>query len=395
MRRKTSTITRDLPLGEIIRPGRRRRPRWRLPGLPGGIGLALKYVAIALVVATVLGGGLLTYASLKLKGASQPVEAISPRKPDEPMNVLVLGSDSRAVLPESDQERFDPTGQDRRSGRRADTIILVHLDEQRDKVVIVSFPRDLRVGYPEGKAGRINATYQRGPDAVVGAIESFTALPIHHFVEINFVGFREIVDALGGVRVHFERAIREPDSGLNVPAGCVELKGDQALAFVRVRKIDDDFGRITRQQIFLRLMAEKMISARTLMNPLKVLRLINQGFGAVTTDPDLSLGDVKALTLRLRGFDPERVDMRVVPSTPERIGGVAYVIADQRQSDSLFAAIRERRPLPDFGRTGVSDIAPSDIRISVLNGTTARGLAAAAAERLKGRGFEVMAVTNA
>ncbi|MGH2704883.1 MAG: LCP family protein [Actinomycetota bacterium] len=377
---------------DIIRTGRKGRRRRALPAA------ARRAVGYGLVVLLVVGAvlvALLAYAQLKFKANSEKIGALADQKVSEPMNVLILGSDSRAVIPESERERFDPTGRDRGSGRRADTIILLHVDEKRNKAILIHFPRDLKVHYPSGKTGKVNGAYQQGPDAMVKTVEAFTGLPIHHYVEVNFVGFRNIVDALGGVRVAFERPIKEPDSGLDVQAGCVELKGDQALAFVRMRKLDDDFGRIARQQLFVRLMVEKLVSARTLLNPVKVVQLINLFSRNVTSDTALSVGDATSIARRVRTFDAGGVDMRVVPSTPQSIGGVSYVIANESQSTALFTAIRDRRPLPDYGRTGVSAIDPGEVRITVFNGTDVTGLAKRAEAELKSKEYEVVATGNA
>lgn len=362
-------------------------------------------VLLALVL---LGGGLLAYAAIRLKG-NQVAIPLPSRASDEPMNVLVLGSDSREGLSKEDQARLDPTGEDAKSGRRADTIVLVHIDEQKKQAVLVHFPRDLKVTYPGGGTGKINAAYQRGPAAMVRTVEKVSSLPIHHYIEVNFVGFRNIVQALGGVRVYFEHPIHDKDSGLNVPKGCVELNGDRALAFVRVRKIDSDFGRIARQQLFARLIMNKVVSAGTLLNPLKVVRLVTIGTSNVRTDDALGPGDMKDIALRLRSFDPGQVDMRVVPST----AGPSYVYENDEQADALFAALKNGTALPDVGKaaspnvdtttkaaapapsTSSSPVTPEDVSLSVLNGTGKAGLARAEADRLMPRGFQVVEVGDA
>lgn len=386
MSHRSPTLSTGPRWDEIIKSSRSaRRHRFRSGRRRRGAFFALMVLAIL----AVLSGGVFAYLQLKLRGNSQTIEALASQKPDQPMNVLVLGSDSRAALPEEELEKFDPTGRDRSTGRRADTIILIHIDEVREKAVIVHFPRDLRVRHPNGGLGKINGVYQKGPDAMVETVQSFTGLSVHHFVEVNFVGFRNVVEALGGVDVYFERPIEEPDSGLNVPSGCVKLTGDQALAFVRVRKIDNDFGRIARQQLFVSLMMDKITSARTLFNPVKIIRLVNLFSKNVTTDAEISIGDMTKLGARLRSFDPQRVDMRVVPSSGRNIGGVSYVIANDRQTKALFAAIRERKPLPDYGRTGVSPVDPADVNISVLNGTAVKGLGAKAFEELRAKEYSM------
>lgn len=355
----------------------------------------LGYIAVLALVIVLLVASIYVYAEIKIDANQKELANIAGRASADPMNVLVLGSDSREDLSPEEQARFDPEGVDRKTGRRADTIIVLHIDEKRDQVVLVHFPRDLRVTLPGGSTGKINGAYQKGPDAIIQTVSEFSGLPIHHYVEVNFSGFNNIVNALGGIKFHFDNAINEPDSGLHVPAGCVELNGDQALAFVRVRKIDDDFGRIARQQMFIKQMMDKVTSPGTILNPYKVLRLVNLFAENVTTDAELSVLEMQGLALRLRNFGSERVDMRVVPSRPARIGGISFVIADQSQTEALFSALRDRDSLPDYGRTGVSPIDPADVQVAVLNGTDVNGLAARAADELRAKEFAVAGIGDA
>ncbi len=369
--------------------GRRGRHRWSR-----GARLAF-YTFMFVLILSLIAGAVLAYVVIRLGGERQDIAELSSQAPKAPLNVLIVGSDSREGLSPEELKKFDPEGTDRKTGRRADTIILVHVDEKRDEVVLVHFPRDLRVALPGGKTGKINGAYQGGAGSVVKTVESFTGLEMNHYVEVDFTGFRSIVDALGGIDVFFERPINEKDSGLNVPKGCVRLKGDQALAFVRVRKIDSDFGRIARQQLFVKLMMEKLTRKGTVLNPIKVVKLVNLFSKNVKTDADLAISDMKTLALRLRGFDSSKLDLRAVPSSGARIGGVSFVVANKRQSDALFAAIKERKALPDYGRTGVSTLEPEDVEISVLNGTRVDGEARKVADALKAAGYQVVATGDA
>ncbi len=355
----------------------------------------LAYFMIFMSVVALIAVSVFAYVHLKLQANSDDIASLSSRAPSEPMNVLVLGSDSRQDLSPEEQEKYDPEGVDRRTGRRADTIILLHLDERRDQAVLVSFPRDLLVDLPGGKEGKINGSYQGGPDDVIQTVEKFTGLPVHHYIEANFTGFKNISNALGGVKVFFERPINDPDSGLVVPKGCVELKGDMALSFVRSRKIDSDFGRIERQQLFLKLMMEKVTSTGTMLNPVRVVSLVNIFAENVKTDTEMSPNDMRKIAWRLRRFDPKNLDMRVVPSAGARIRGASYVVANEKQKTGLFTAIKERKPLPDYGRTGVSAVEPSQVRLSLLNGTNVAGMAKNAVDEFKAKGFDVVAVGDA
>jgi len=408
-----------LDWGSVVKSQRTVKPRHRIPGFPrpprlrGGRHRApvvrswAARAGIVFLVLILLAGVLVVYANFRLTRIDIP---LPDRAASEPMNVLVLGSDSREGLSEEDQAKLDPTGRDARSGRRADTIVLVHIDEQQRKAVLVHFPRDLKVTFPDGGTGKINGAYQKGAESMVRTVEKVSGLPIHHYIEVNFVGFRNIVNALGGVDVYFERAINDKDSGLNVKKGCVELKGDQALAFVRVRKIDSDFGRIARQQLFARLVMDKVISAGTLFNPVKVVRLVTLGAENITADEGLGPGDMKDIAIRLTNLDPNSVDMRVYPSTPSD----SFVYPDQKEADALFAALKEGEPLPDYGKeaaptvdatvsrpaaaaptTAAPAVKPGDVSLSVLNGTPKAGAARAEADKLTPKGFKVVEVADA
>jgi LCP family protein required for cell wall assembly len=329
------------------------------------------------MLVVVLGaGGLVGYARFRL-GRHHVVACAACRSSDgatAPMNVLVLGSDRRPG--------------DNSDGQRADTIALLHIDFKSSKAILVNLPRDLRVKAPDGQFVKINSFYNQGPTAMVQAVNSFSGLPIDHYVEVNFTGFRHIVDTLGGVRMRFSRAVNDPDSGLNVPGGCVTLGGDQALAFVRVRHVDSDYGRIARQQFFVQLVMKQVLSAGTLLNPLKVVNLVNAGAGNVTTDIGLGTGTIEKLALQLRNFTAKTVDFRVVPSQPQYLAGASYAIPFAGQSAALFDAIKSGAALPDYGKQG-SAITPSSVTATILNGTTTPGITAQAQTELQAAGYVV------
>ncbi|HYR61135.1 MAG TPA: LCP family protein [Actinomycetota bacterium] len=342
----------------------------------------LKYAGILVLVGLLGAGGLVGYARFRL-GRHHVVPCAACRSTDgatAPMNVLVLGSDRRP----------GDTG----AGQRADTIALLHVDFKTSKAILVNLPRDLRVKAPNGDAVKINSFYNDGPTAMVQAVTSFTGIPVDHYVEVNFTGFRNIVNTIGGVRIRFSQAVDDSDSGLNVPAGCVTLNGDQALAFVRVRHLDSDYGRIARQQFFVQLVMKQVLSAGTLLNPLKVINLVNVGAGNVTTDNGLGAGTIEKLALELRNFTPKTVDFRVVPSQPQTIEGVSYVIPFAGQSAALFDAIKNVTTLPDYGKQG-SPIAPSTVNVTILNGTSTQSVTALAQAELQAAGYPVVATGSA
>jgi polyisoprenyl-teichoic acid--peptidoglycan teichoic acid transferase len=153
---------------------------------------------------------------------------------DGSVNLLVVGSDARQGLR---QGGFGETG-----GQRSDVIIVVHLVPAARHATVLSIPRDLYVPVAgTGGSAKINSAFNRGPGQRVQTIQQSFGIPIHHYLLVNFDGFREVVDALGGVSMHFPRPVRDSndghnESGLNIPrTGCQRLGGSQALALARSR----------------------------------------------------------------------------------------------------------------------------------------------------------------
>src|SRR5579872_2375123 len=302
-----------------------------------------------------------------------------------PFNVLIVGSDTRQVLNSADQQLYDPTGVDQNSPQRADTIAILHVEPAAGKAVLINIPRDLRVpALSGGGYTKINSYYNNGVSPMVQGIENVTGLTINHYVEVNFDSFRTITDALGGVNVYFNQSVYDANSGLKEPKGCDLVTGDQALAFVRDRDTDSDFGRIARQQLFVKLMMGKVLTPSTLLNPVKVASLINLGLGTVTHDSGLSLGTMLSLFREFHGLNSSDIDFRVLPSYPDNtpIDGQLYVLESSNQADALLSALKNNTTLPPYGIQGVSSIEPSQVPTAVLNGTGVAGLAGHASDAL-------------
>jgi LCP family protein required for cell wall assembly len=148
---------------------------------------------------------------------------------------LIIGSDTRAFVDSAaDEQHFgDAQGQ---SGQRSDTIMVAHVDPTTGTGMLVSFPRDLWVDIPGAGKSRINAAFNIGPQRVIETIKQDFDVDINHYLEVNFAGFRDIVSALGSVPLFFPAPARDKKTGLNVPeAGCQNLNGEQAFAYVRSR----------------------------------------------------------------------------------------------------------------------------------------------------------------
>ncbi|HJR19486.1 MAG TPA: LCP family protein [Actinomycetota bacterium] len=368
----------------------------------------LKWLLIATLSLAALVGGtaayLWDYVNDKFRETHQDLK-VDPLPAGQAQNILVLGSDRRDVVDKAQQDERAFRGG---SGRRADTILVVHVPADHASATILSFPRDLRVRIP-GRSGfsKINAAYNggtvdgkklNGPDLMMETIRRHTGLKIHHYVEINFASFQKIVDAVGGVRLCVDRPYDDKESGLIVEkAGCQVYGGKLALSYVRMRKQDPrgDFGRIERQQQFMRVLMSKVTSIGVLADPLAIRKLADAVAAGVITDEELDLGEVQGIANKLADYKQSNVDFRVVPSFPDYIGGVSYVIQREAQARALYKALREDTELPPFGKTGASIPKPEDVTIQVLNGTGVAGLAGEVRDELERLGFDVTEIGNA
>jgi LCP family protein required for cell wall assembly len=312
-----------------------------------------------------------------------------------PRNVLLLGSDSRAGLSEQEQAAFG--SEETVGGERTDTIIMMSIDPRREQVVVVHFPRDLRVEIPGHGTDKINAAYDYGgPDLVVRTVRDFTGMRIHNYMEIDLAGFEHLVDTLGGVRICVDRPMEDDKAGLHIPkAGCYEMDGQTALAFVRARSVTGDlipdFSRIVRQQQFMRATMNKLLSVDSLLND----EVIKEAVGAVRVDSSVDAGVLVELGQRLRALaedDPsgaESLDLRVVPGSPATVGDVSYVLADQPDTRQLFEALKAGESLGKLGQTlDLTLPTPGIIKVRVLTtfGTGPEG----AEELLSDAGFIVL-----
>ncbi len=320
-----------------------------------------------------------------------------PEELDGVVNVLAIGTDSREGL--SDEE-LRQLGTERAGGQRTDTIMLVQLNLDRGGVRLLSFPRDLLVTRCDGTRGRINGAYavgeqdgRGGPTCLVETITELTDVPIHHFVEVDFAGFIDVVDALDGVSMWLEEPLEDAYAGVDLPAGCVNMDGATALGYVRSRHADDsgDFGRIERQQRFLNTVLDEAVSMGTLVNPSRVFRLINSAARAVETDEGLGLEEMRALAYSLRDLDPEEMDVYTVPGRNRRIDGAWMVVSKDEQAEQLYTAFRDADPVPEgVGVNEPGDVVVDDVPpLHVLDGSDRTTLAWDVASALEREGFEV------
>ncbi len=330
--------------------------------------------------------------------------------PRDAKNILIVGSDSRGDLKAG--QGTQGKGKNFVTGQRADTVILAHLYGDSDKAQLVSFPRDSWVPIPEytdaktgevveASEGKLNSTFfGGGPPLLLKTISELTGLYIDHYMQIDFDGFQAVVNKLDGVEVCLPKAAKEKDSGIDLPAGRSVIKGDQALAFVRQRKglPNGDIDRIKRQQQFIGAIVRKVLSAGTLLNPVKINGVVSVATESLEVDEGLTFDDLKDLALRFRSFNAGGVIFTTVPISD--INGFrkrqSVVLLDDEQGRVLFDSIRRDVPpgTPEDKATAPPTepliVPPQSIRVRVFNGAGVQGLGRKAASDLEEVGFLVV-----
>jgi LCP family protein required for cell wall assembly len=266
-------------------------------------------------------------------------------------NYLMVGTDDRSTLPDSDGEKF---GKGQVTGSRTDTIMLLRVDPDADRAWVLSFPRDLWVRIAgTDRFDRINSAFSRGEGVLVQTIRENFNLPVDHLVIVDFVGFQKIVGALGGVPICFAKPTRDTVTGLNQPPGCNVLDESQAIAFVRSRRLQvgengewktdpsSDRGRIRRQQTFIRAVMSRALKGG-FASPARVNAAIPRLKDAIVIDKGLDLGEVLALARDLRSFDPAELEAFTVPTVDARIDGKAVQTVNDEAAKSIIGRFGSR-----------------------------------------------------
>ena len=257
----------------------------------------------ALVTAVAGAFGIVRNVHAQLDGIRRETTATSALSAPDPLfeNYLLVGSDSRAGADPSDAD-FNAVGAEGDiGGQRSDTLMVMHYVKKSGSVSLLSIPRDLWVAIGGGEDfQRINTAYQAGTDVLVRTVQSALGVPIHHYVELDFQGFKQIVDAIGGVSVCVNYPSRDKHTGLFMKPGCSILDGVEALAFARSRffeqKVDgewqidgsSDIGRTARQRSFVEALLKSSVIG-VVGNPFSVGKVMSGGLGAIVVDEQLDL----------------------------------------------------------------------------------------------------------
>lgn len=288
-----------------------------------------------------------------------------PDKPTSAMNILLVGSDNRNGLTRDQIRELWVGGTEVAAGSRSDTMLLVHISKDRDSAVIISLPRDSLVTIPEhvssldktkmvpARQNKLNAAFSfGGAPLLIETLEGETGLRIDHYIEINFLGFTNIIDALGGIDVCVKKDIDDSKSDLQLSAGLQTLDGIQALKYVRTRAFDGqgDIGRMKRQQEFMSAVLQKATSTGTLLNPIKLVSFFNAAIKTVTTDNEFNKNDLLTLGKQLKNLSADRVRTLTVPlsnanARAEGVGSV--VIWDSVLAPDLFNRLLNDQPIID------------------------------------------------
>jgi LCP family protein required for cell wall assembly len=345
---------------------------------------ALLLVLVGMVVVGVVVAGRL---------ARIPVDGLA--SGGSPRHVLIIGSDSREGLTREEERELSTGSGEVFTGERTDTIILLTIE--RGRAAMLSFPRDLWVERCDGSFGRINvATSIDGPGCLVETVAGVSGIRAHHVLRVTFGGFRDVVDAVGGVELCLEDAIADRDAGIDLPAGCQVLDGVDALGYVRVRKIDNDLERIRRQQQFVQALAGELTEPAVLLNPLALWRLSGQAGQAVQVDERMGVVDLARLGWAGRAVAAGELATYTVPVVPRTTSGGADVLdLQQPEAEALFQRFSDGRILAEATGEDEPELSREEIRVSVANGAGIAGLAGSVADALAALGYEIGEVTNA
>ncbi|MFB9516153.1 LCP family protein [Streptomyces purpureus] len=321
-------------------------------------------------------------------------------------NILVVGTDGRDKIGPAEKEKYRLGGA---PCHCTDTVMLVHISEDRERASIVSLPRDSYAMMPEhtdatsGKHHqahpvKLNAAYaEGGPALTVRTVENMTRVKIDHYLEVDFTSFMRTVDAVGGVRICTTRPMKDKYSGIDLPAGTHQLNGGQALQYVRSRHVDgaSDLGRMQRQQRFLAALLHRLTSSGVLLNPVKFQAVATTMMSSVRADQGFGTQQMLALAKAMRGFTPASSEFTSVPvaDVSHPVKGIGSTVKwDPVKSRRLFQALRDDRPLARHGtrRPGTAklvEVSPRQIRVQVFNGTRTNGLGRRIDTALRATGF--------
>ena len=401
----------------------KRRHRWRRRSI---------WAVCTIVVLAALGaGGVYFYAKYRydqIKKIHSRHLVTQSADPLKPFNILVVGSDSRAFVGDNQSLSNEIGNEGNAGGQRSDVTMVARFDPAAKTVTILSIPRDLWVDIPGNDSGisglnRINAAYDSGPDLLIQTIEKDLGITINHYVAVNFPGFTDMVNALGGITMDFPTAVKDAYTGLDVTqTGCQTVNGVEALQLVRSRHLYymnsngywegdglSDLSRIQRQDAFFRAVLAKVNSSIT--NPFAINSFIGASVGNMTIDDTLTESDLYNIAQDFRGLPTSHLVTETLPTTSFVTDGGADVLQAaepyaQNMIDAFNAigATPPATPVAHAGKIGkgtptttTTTLPHGQVNVDVLNASSdqAGSLAGLVSATLRLDGFTIGEVANA
>lgn len=286
------------------------------------------------------------------------------------LNILLLGLDAGTIGASEKHNR-----------QRSDTMMVLSIDKKQKKINILSIPRDTRVKISGVGIEKINAAMAYGgPSLAVKTVKEFLGVPIHNYVVINYKGFREIVDALGGIEMNIEKPMKYNDNAgnlhIDIKPGLQVLDGKKAEEFVRFREYPNaDIARIKAQQKFMDAFVKTALRPSTILKLPKIIGTVQENI-----ETDIEPLEIAGLANLTRQINKEDINMHILPGEGKKISGVSYFIPYQSSMDEMIQDI--------FFDGG-------NIEVAVLNGNGAYGIASKVAQQLESNGFRVIKIANA
>jgi LCP family protein required for cell wall assembly len=394
----------DPPVGASA-PRRSSKPQFKHAKPVAKSKRAFQGVAVLVVIAVVAVAGAVGYGWYRysqIKHADLTVESSS----GSVQNILIVGSDSRAVVDRSDPNAsafLNTPGADN-AGQRSDTIMVARVDPKAKTVDLLSFPRDLWIPIaPSGSPERINTAFADGLDPRDGAqrlidtIKLNFGISINHYVQINFKSFQGVVDAVDGVPMYFDTAVRDTNSGLyQYDLGCVKLDGEQGLAYARSRHlqylnskkqwIDDptgDLGRINRQTYFLRTVLDRAQSKFGSFDVRAINGILSSTADNLLLDKGFGVNQIVSLAKSFKGFSGDQIQSHALPVYPDMTSGGASILRlDPVVAEDILNVFRGRP---------AGTVLPSSVTLGVSGATGVTGQSATVITRLNGLGYHASA----
>ncbi|ANS78436.1 Cell envelope-associated transcriptional attenuator [Serinicoccus hydrothermalis] len=317
------------------RPPRSRRPRYGVRRFLALLVLAVVAYLVVMVVVVAMVWGSVNRIDATPDVSDRPAAAAGE-------NYLLVGTDSREQLTEEQRGEF---GTGFTEGHRADTVMLLHVPTFGTPT-LVSLPRDSYVEIRDLGWNKLNAAHSNGgPEMLVDTVERSTGLPVDGYMEIGFGGFVSVVDGVGGVDMCLDEPVADEKAHVDLPAGCQELTGEQALGYVRMRYSDPrgDIGRVERQREFLSALVDKMARPSTVLVPWRLHEVGTATGSAISLGDDTSMIEAGRMAWAMRQVasgEGNSVTVPVAePNYQTEVGSA--VLWDEERAAQLFTALRQ------------------------------------------------------